>query len=121
MIVDLPIPGSPPTSSADPATSPPPVTRSNSLMPVGRRGGGASSVLRSSSVILRPFARRAAPLPSGGATPSSTMVFQPPQASHLPAHFAVTAPQDWQTKDTEDLAMSRYTMTVKSRVFPFRQ
>jgi hypothetical protein len=25
------------------------------------------------------------------------MVFQPPQASHLPAHLAVTAPQAWQT------------------------
>jgi len=33
------------------------------------------------------------------------MVFQPPQASHLPDHFACVAPQDWQTKLGEDLAI----------------
>ena len=58
MMVDLPMPGSPPTSSAEPGTSPPPVTRSNSAMPVTRRGGGASSVLRSSRANLRPLTRR---------------------------------------------------------------
>src|SRR4051812_27230270 len=105
MMVDLPMPGSPPTNSAEPGTSPPPVTRSNSPMPVGRRWGGASSVLRSSRVILRPFTRRDAPDPSGGATPSSVMVFQPPQASHLPDHLAVDAPQDWQVKESEDFAI----------------
>jgi len=26
------------------------------------------------------------------------MVFQPPQASHLPDHFEEVVPQDWQTK-----------------------
>ena len=36
-IVDLPIPGSPPINTTEPATSPPPSTRSNSLIPVGRR------------------------------------------------------------------------------------
>src|SRR6185503_354376 len=98
------MPGSPPTSSAEPATSPPPVTRSNSAMPVTRRGGGASWVFRSSRANFRPFTRRADP-PMGGAAPSSTMVFQPPQASHLPAHFPVEAPQDWQTNEADDLAM----------------
>src|ERR1700743_3132674 len=105
MMVDLPMPGSPPTSSAEPGTSPPPVTRSNSLMPVGRRWGGASSVFRSSRVMRGPWPRRAAPEPSGGAMPSSVMVFQPPQASHLPDHLAWVAPQDWQAKLGEDLAM----------------
>jgi citrate lyase beta subunit len=28
---------------------------------------------------------------------SSAIVFHPPQLSHLPAHFAVTAAQLWQT------------------------
>ena len=44
-MVDLPMPGSPPTRSAEPGTKPPPVTRSNSAMPlcvrrkfVGRAG-----------------------------------------------------------------------------------
>src|ERR1700759_2624616 len=103
MMVDLPIPGSPPISSAEPGTRPPPVTRSNSAMPVTRRGGGASSDLRSSSANLRPFSRRPALLPMGGAAPSSVMVFQPLQASHLPDHLEVAAPQVWQTK-LDDLA-----------------
>src|SRR5271154_4541967 len=105
-MVDLPMPGSPPISSAEPGTNPPPVTRSNSAMPVTRRGGGASSDLRSSSANLRPLVLRAAPLPMGAALPSSVMVFQPPQASHLPDHLDETAPQDWQTKLAEDLAIS---------------
>ncbi len=58
--VDLPMPGSPPTSSAEPGTRPPPVTRSNSAMPVTRRGGGSSSVFRSSSAKRRPLPRRRA-------------------------------------------------------------
>ena len=43
--VDLPMPGSPPTSTTAPSTSPPPSTRSNSPMPVETR---ASSLLRTS-------------------------------------------------------------------------
>ena len=35
--VDLPMPGSPPSSTSDPGTTPPPSTRSNSPMPVERR------------------------------------------------------------------------------------
>jgi hypothetical protein len=30
---------------------------------------------------------------------SSAIVFQPPQASHRPDHFAWTAPHAWQTKE----------------------
>jgi hypothetical protein len=33
------------------------------------------------------------------------MVFQPLQASHLPAHLVWVEPQDWQTNEAEDLAM----------------
>src|SRR5580700_3312572 len=105
MMVDLPMPGSPPINSAEPGTRPPPVTRSNSAMPVTRRGGGASSDFRSSSANLRPFSRLPALLPMGGAAPSSVIVFQPPQASHLPDHLEVAEPQVWQTKLAEDLAI----------------
>ena len=49
--------------------------------------------------------RRVALAPIGGVAPSSVMVFQPPLASHLPAHLDEDAPQDWQTKLLEDLAM----------------
>ena len=40
--VDLPMPGSPPTSTTMPATRPPPKTRSSSGRPVGRRFSGRS-------------------------------------------------------------------------------
>src|SRR5471032_3131920 len=105
MMVDLPMPGSPPISSAEPGTNPPPVTRSNSAMPVMRRGGGASSDFKSSRANLRPLTRRPALAPIGGAAPSSVMVFQPLQASHLPDHLGAVVPQVWQTKVAEDLAM----------------
>jgi hypothetical protein len=100
-MVDLPTPGSPPTSSAEPGTSPPPQTRSNSAIPVTRRPGAMSSVFRSSSAKARPFLRGPALLPSGAGAASSVIEFHAPQASHLPAHLVVTAPQDWQTKVAE--------------------
>ena len=90
------MPGSPPTSTAEAATSPPPNTRSNSVMPVCARGGG-------SAVPCSPTKSRLDALAPGLSAParaspgSSTMVFHSPQDSHLPAHFGVTAPQDWQT------------------------
>src|SRR3546814_9430280 len=40
--VDLPIPGSPPISVADPSTSPPPSARSSSAIPVASRSGSAT-------------------------------------------------------------------------------
>src|SRR6185437_10536401 len=101
----------PPTKSAEPGTSPPPQTRSNSAMPVTRRLGGASSLFKSSNANLRPFTRRVALPPMGGAAPSSVMVFQPPQASHLPAHLELDAPQDWQMKLVEDLAMKTFYLS----------
>ncbi len=41
--VDLPMPGSPPMSTSDPWTSPPPSTRSNSETPVASRSSAAAS------------------------------------------------------------------------------
>ncbi len=49
----------------------------------------------------------------GGAAPSSTIVFHPPHASQRPDHLEWTVPQDWQAKEREDLAMSRYSTGVK--------
>src|SRR5436190_1345029 len=88
---------------------------SMAMMPGTRRGGGASSVLRSSRANLRPFTRRVAPAPMGGGAPSSTIVFQPPQASHLPDHLAWEPPQDWQTKE-EFLAMSPYEYKKRTQM-----
>ena len=42
--------------------------------------------------------------PGRGAIVSGSTVFHSPQVSHLPAHFGVTAPQDWQTKRVVTLA-----------------
>ncbi len=58
----LPIPGSPPISTSEPGTSPPPSTRSSSPMPVGRRSCAASrsSARRGASGAGPSGARRAA-------------------------------------------------------------
>ena len=94
--VDLPMPGSPPIRRAEPGTSPPPITRSNSAMPVGRRSAGALSPSRGWRSILRP---RPADRPLGAlsAAASSTMVFHAPQASQRPLQRGWLAPQVWQT------------------------
>src|SRR4051812_37023208 len=96
------MPGSPPIRTADPATSPPPSTRSSSLMPVEARA--ASSVLLSSMVssIFLPLPE-VKPLGVASLT-SSIMLFQLPQASQRPAHLGWDAPQDWQVKCELDLA-----------------
>ena len=89
--VDLPIPGSPPTSTTEAGTNPPPSTRSSSAIPAGARGGGAVTPC-SPTNWMRAFAPR--PAVARGSAASSTSVFHSPHASHLPAHFEYTAPQD---------------------------
>ena len=42
--VDLPMPGSPPSSTSEPGTMPPPSTRSNSPMPLGMRSADDASI-----------------------------------------------------------------------------
>src|SRR5437016_1833296 len=94
--VDFPIPGSPPTRTTDPGTTPPPSTKSNSGNPVSQRsrpppdtaerrvGGWADGTIR------RPA------LPPNRPTGSSTSVFHAPHASHRPAHFGWSAPHSLQ-------------------------
>ena len=94
--VDLPIPGSPPTSTAEAATSPPPSTRSSSAMPVCARGGGAAVPCRPTKSSLA-FPPGFGGAPGRASTGSSTMVFHSPHASQRPTHLPVTAPQLWQT------------------------
>src|SRR5205823_15093763 len=104
--VDLPMPGSPAINSTEPRTKPPPVTRSNSGRPDGRRGASWVSPVSGCSAKLRPL-RGARPGPAGRPatppkpakpSPSSTIEFHSPQASHLPCQRAEAAPQFWQTK-----------------------
>ena len=76
--VDLPTPGSPPTSTSEAGTRPPPSTRSSSATPVGMRS--PSSALTSTSRNVG-FEGAAAPAAS-----SSTSVPKAPQDGHLPNH-----------------------------------
>src|SRR5437868_2652318 len=105
--VDLPMPGSPPISTPEPGTKPPPATRSSSAMPLSMRGGAALSPLRPTRREARPLGRLAPLAPdSGVGADSSTIVFHSPQLSQRPAHFDETAPQDWQTNWDVVLAMA---------------
>ena len=95
----MPTPGSPAIRMAEPGTTPPPHTRSNSDRPVTMRGGSgvsASSVWKAMPVPpRRALEAESAP----GCTPpatSSTRVFHAPQPEHCPAHLVATDPQDWQ-------------------------
>src|SRR5215472_17312193 len=117
--VDLPMPGSPPTSSTEPRTKPPPVTRSSSVMPEERRGASWLLPARLSSAKVRPL--RLARTDTG--TPlvsSSASVFHSPQDSHLPCQRLYAAPQFWQTKERVDLAMaglrSRFDSPAPSQI-----
>jgi len=93
MRVDLPMPGSPPTSTTEAGTNPPPSTRSSSAIFTTARGGGAALPCSPTNVTRRPL-----PVAPGRiSTASSTSVFHSPHASHFPAHLGCTAPQDWQT------------------------
>src|SRR5690606_23642888 len=99
------MPGSPPTSKADPLTNPPPVTRSSSANPVTTRAALSVSPDRGTRLVgLPPALADFGPAPTPLSVISSTMVFHSPQASQRPCHRVVTAPQAWQTKDDRDLA-----------------
>ena len=72
-IVDLPIPGEPPSRTSEPGTSPPPSTRSSSPMPVRSRATrGASTWLSGTGVSARPRPPpppRRVPQPAAPASP----------------------------------------------------
>ena len=104
--MDFPIPGSPPMSTIEPGTMPPPSTKSNSSIPVFHRSASEPSTVRSFGVSAMvppspkevwPPIRRAAPMPFAvvalGVAISSVSVLHSPQASQRPAHFGYSAPQ----------------------------
>src|SRR5215831_12569693 len=96
--VDLPMPGSPPMSSAEPGTTPPPVTRSSSARPVGMRAIWGAPLTSVSRATARPLEARAMPEPGGAVTSASSLsVFQAPHAAHLPAQREAAEPQFWHT------------------------
>src|ERR1700758_5393624 len=105
--VDLPMPGSPPTSSTEPRTKPPPVTRSSSVMPEERRGASWLLPARLSSAKVGPLRLARTDTGTLPVVSSSASVFHSPQDSHLPCQRLYAAPQFWQTKERVDLAMKR--------------
>src|SRR5262245_64413344 len=82
--VDLPMPGSPPTSSTEPRTKPPPVTRSSSVIPEERRGASWLLPDSDSSANCRPLRLERIETGTDVAPSSSESVFHSPHASHLP-------------------------------------
>ena len=92
--VDLPTPGSPPTSTSDAGTSPPPSTRSSSGTPVGMR---STSSLSTSTRRKSGFAA-AAGTPATANFDSSTSVPNSPQPGQRPSHFGEEYPQSGHEK-----------------------
>jgi hypothetical protein len=107
--VDLPMPGSPATSSTAPGMRPPPSARSSSGMFVERRSFWSERILVMEMGLdaLPPpemgGALDAAPPPVTEA--SSTKLPQAPQFLHLPSQRGKFAPHSEQTNVTVDLGM----------------
>ena len=110
----LPIPGSPPSSTMEPRTSPPPSTRFNSSSCRSMRGSslactfemGMGVFLAEEALPTPPAACRRAPLATTGATRISLKVFHCPQLGHLPIHFTDSCPQLSQTYAVLSFAMA---------------
>src|SRR4051812_45558554 len=112
--VDLPMPGSPPTSSTEPRTKPPPVTRSSSTMPEESRGASWLLPVSDSSAKVLPLRldRIETGIDVAPDVSSSASVFHSPQDSHLPCQRLNAAPQFWQTKESVYLAMDFRSVCV---------
>src|SRR5215813_11282328 len=85
--------------------SPPPVTRSSSAIPDESRGASWLLPDSVSSANCRPLRFDRIETGTAVAPSSSESVFHSPQASHLPCQREYAAPQFWQTKESEDLAI----------------
>ncbi|MNS46599.1 hypothetical protein D3C72_791020 [compost metagenome] len=125
-MVLLPTPGSPPRSTSEPGTTPPPSTRSSSPRPVEKRSSSVISIwaIGVGRVLATKAAARAALAVTGavGATVSSTSVFHSLQSGQRPIHLACSAPQFWQTylvlilaKVNPPLGTIHYTANIGSR------
>src|SRR5262245_5468930 len=92
------MPGSPPSNTSDPGTSPPPSTRSNSLTPDDTRSDTTVSTSAYKCAPLPPSADTAAPFDATGIAVSSTNEFHAPQSGQRPSHFGDCEPHCWQLK-----------------------
>ncbi len=102
--VDLPMPGSPPSSTTEPGTSPPPSTRSSSGSPVPSRGASAASTSSRASATAGSLATRSRLAPGSGPVGSSTRLSQAPQAVQRPSQRGCWEPHSVQQKTVRALA-----------------
>src|SRR6185312_9703603 len=97
------MPGSPPMSTSEPGTTPPPRTRSNSSMPDDNRSATTVSMSAyncgpAAAARVYRFAASVDTARVGSAGRSSTSEFHAPQSAHRPSHFCDCAPHSWQLK-----------------------
>ena len=91
--LDLPTPGSPPSSTSEPGTRPPPSTRSSSAMPVPMRAAALVSTDASGTTTPAAAPLRRAPLrASSDAGACSTSVAKAPQSGQRPSQRACSPP-----------------------------
>src|SRR5919198_3878247 len=116
--VDLPIPGSPPSNTTEPATNPPPSTRSSSLRPVGVRipsTSGTSPKVQIAGSALPGRPRVVAPL---WEAITSIKLFQAPHSPHWPDHLGAVAPQAWHWKAILDFTQPYHTFSESFHLPP---
>src|SRR5262249_17596805 len=92
--VDFPTPGSPPSNTSAPATTPPPKTRSNSATPVEIRGVSVADDICSNKTGVESQDGGAAA--AGAVIFSSTNVFHSWQVGQRPIHLGEVWPHCWQ-------------------------
>src|SRR5262249_5416729 len=117
--VDLPMPGSPPISVTEPATRPPPKTRSSSPMPVSTRGSSAPLTSASVFAPTDPGASAARAVAAAGfVTVTGVSEFHALHCGHCPCHLRLSLPHSSQRKIARALAMLvslRDSLTSKAR------
>src|SRR5687767_2227282 len=96
------MPGSPPISTSDPGTTPPPRRQSNSPRPAESPPATTVSIpeyTRGPAVTARLYRFAMSGVAAGeSAACSSTSEFHAPQSAHRPSHFWDCAPHSWQAK-----------------------
>src|ERR1700759_4306369 len=99
--VDLPIPGSPPINTSEPATIPPPKTRLNSLSGVSSRCSSSNVISDTGTGLLARLVVVDVAFQLGTAVLafsmiSSANVFHCWHEGHFPNHLGDSKPQLWQ-------------------------
>src|SRR5260370_1013438 len=108
--VDLPTPGSPPTSTRLPGTIPPPSTRFSSSQASARRGAASLEISTRAIGGAAALVGLAPDLPAAFLTWNSWSVFQAWQCGHWPAHRRLSPPHSVHTKVIMDLGMGGTTL-----------